>query len=209
MRVLRSSVFCTCSLYTLFLPLTSRQVSLLPRRWIFGDGMCSCCCLPLSHRCLCLSAWGLWDCGRAALPWQRAVLPNCVHLGFGVSLRSSPSLLFIPPSSQVFFGVAEAISGSLSLSLSASHLSLSTAYHPQTYSHIRNETHIVENKIHVHTGACASITTFPLSTSSFHFLCSRLYFVPSPFPCGGSNTALRDTTVPRVPPAYITVSSLL
>lgn len=44
----------------------------------------------LSHRCLCLSAWGLWDCGRAALPWQQAVLPNCVHLGFGVSLRSLP-----------------------------------------------------------------------------------------------------------------------
>lgn len=49
----------------------------------------------LSHRCLCLSAWGLWDCGRAALPWQRAMLPNCVHLGFGVSLRSLPlSYLF-------------------------------------------------------------------------------------------------------------------
>lgn len=135
MRVLRSSVFCTCSLYTLFLPLTSRQVSLLPRRWIFGDGMCSCCCLPLSHRCLCLSAWGLWDCGRAALPWQRAVLPNCVHLGFGVSLRSSPSLLFIPPSSQVFFGVAEAISGSLSLSLCLPSLTLHSLSPSNVLSH--------------------------------------------------------------------------
>lgn len=46
----------------------------------------------LSLRCLRLSAWGLWDCGRASLSRQRAVLPNCVHLGFGVSLciLSSP-----------------------------------------------------------------------------------------------------------------------
>lgn len=42
--------------------------------------------LFLSLRCLRLSAWGLWDCGRASLSRQRAVLPNCVHLGFGVSL---------------------------------------------------------------------------------------------------------------------------
>lgn len=158
--------------------------------------MCSCCCLPLSHRCLCLSAWGLWDCGRAALPWQRAVLPNCVHLGFGVSLRSSPSLLFIPPSSQVFFGVAEAISSPLSLSLSASHPSLSTAYHPQTYSHIRNETHILENKIHVHTGACASITTFLFPPPHFTFS----VVVSTPFPLRSHvGVQIRHCGIPQSP----------
>ena len=74
----------------------------------------------LSHRCLCLSAWGLWDCGRALLPWQRAVLPNRVHLGFGVSLHSLPHSYLFHLSlrfSLVWQGLSAALSPPLSLHL--------------------------------------------------------------------------------------------
>lgn len=124
------------SLYTFPASHLAKSLSLFPPPLDFGDGMCSCCCLPLSHRCLCLSAWGLWDCGRAALPWQRAVLPNCVHLGFGVSLRSSPSLLFIPPSSQVFFWCSRGYQQpSLSLSLCLPSLTLHSLSPSNVLSH--------------------------------------------------------------------------
>lgn len=69
----------------------------------------------LSHPCLCLSAWGLWDCGRAALPWQRALLPNCVHLGLGVSLL----VVSLPPIYSTF------LSGFLWCSRGYQHPSLS------------------------------------------------------------------------------------
>lgn len=79
----------------------------------------------LSLPCLRLSAWGLWDCGRASLSRQRAVLPNWVHLGFGVSLYLYSFLsFFILPFSPVFFGVAEASRTPCSL-LSLALLSLS------------------------------------------------------------------------------------
>ena len=61
-----------------------------PSALYFSDGMCSCCCLLFP---IAVFASQHGDFGIAAelrLPWQRAVLPNCVHLGFGVSLRSLP-----------------------------------------------------------------------------------------------------------------------
>lgn len=89
----------------------------------------------LSHRCLCLSAWGLWDCGRAALPWQQAVLPNCVHLGFGVSLHSLP-LSYLFHLSLRFPLVQQRLSAPLSLSLSLSPtLCLHSLSHPEVDSH--------------------------------------------------------------------------
>lgn len=110
----------------------------------------------------------------------------------------SISLPFIPSFSQFFLRCSRGYQRPAFSQL----LSVSTAYHPQKYTHIRNETHrpILENKMHVHTSACMCFYQYlPLSTSSFHFLCSCLHFISWPFPCGGSTTALRDTTVPRVP----------
>lgn len=117
----------------------------------------------LSHRCLCLSAWGLWDCGRAALPWQRAVLPNCVHLGFGVSLRSLPLSYLFHLFSQVFFGVAEAISTPLSLSFSQS---------PQPITLKSTLTYVMRH-IYLKTKFMSIPVPVPLSLpSSFHLLIS-------------------------------------
>lgn len=116
------------SLYT-FLLLTSPSLS--PGSALgFSDGMCSCCFLFFPTAVF-ASAWGLWDCGRAALPWQRAMLPNCVHLGFGVSLHSLP-LSYLFHLSLRFPLVQQRLSAPLSLSLSLSHLlCVCTVYHAQ------------------------------------------------------------------------------
>lgn len=155
---------------------------------------------------LCLSAWGLWDCGRAALPWQRAVLPNCVHLGFGVSLWLS--LLFIPPLSQVFFWCSRGYQQPPPPSPSSSLRLHSLSPLKSTLTYVMRHTHL-KTKIHVHTSACVSLAASLSPPPHFTFSVVVSTSFPSPFPCGGSDTALRDTTVPRVPPAYITVSALL
>lgn len=72
--------------------------------------------LPLFHRHFCVSAWGLGDCGRAALPWQRAMLPNCGTPGIWSLSLFSP--LFIPPSSQVFLSFGVAVATNILCSLS-------------------------------------------------------------------------------------------
>lgn len=157
----------------------------------------------LSLYCLCLSAWGLWDCGRASLSRQRAVLPNCVHLGFGVSLSlpycilSSP--LFIPPFSQNSFGVAEA-SRTLLFSVPLALLSLSpSSTHSCIMRHIQLKTKFV---------SCASITAL-----HFHLLISLSLLLSIlgslSIPMWGFKYGFAGYHSPLSPRAYITVSGLL
>lgn len=105
--------------------------------------MCSCCCFFFPFAVFAsqhgdfgiaaeLRCQGNELCCRTAYTWDLESLSVCI--------LSSP--LFIPPFSQVFFGVAEASRTPLLF-----FLLLSSAFHPQKYSHIHNETHTVENKI--------------------------------------------------------------
>ncbi len=99
--------------------------------------------------------------------------------------------------SQVFFGVAEAISIRLSPSLSFFQSPQpNTLKTPLTY--IMRHIYLKTKFMSIPVPVSLLYHYLSLSTSSFHSLCSCLYFVPSPFPCGGSNAALRDTMVPRV-----------
>lgn len=100
--------------------------------------------LPHSHRLLCVSAWGLGDCGRAALLWQRAMLPNCGTPGIWSLSLLSP--LFIPPSSQFFFPLVQQWLSTPPARFLHLHPSFSAVYHPQKCSHIRNETHMLRNE---------------------------------------------------------------
>lgn len=146
--------------------LTSQRLP-LPSSPCFTDGMCSCCCLLFPFAVF-ASQHG--DFGIAAeLRCQGNEL--CCRTAYTWDLESLSvffPLLFIPPFSQVFLGVAEASRTPVLL-----FLSLSPSYHPQKYSHIHNETQLKKTFV-----SCASITSF-----YFHLLISLsvslLYSVPS------------------------------
>lgn len=157
---------------------------------------------PLSHRCLCLSAWGLWDCGRAALPWQRAVLPNCVHLGFGVSL----SILSLSPIYSTF------LSGFLWCSRGYQHCSLALSVaQPQQPITLKSTLTYVMRHIYLKTEFMSIPEPVPLSLpSSFHLLISLSLLLPllrSVFiPMWGFRYSIVGYHSPLSPPAYTSLS---
>lgn len=173
----------------------------LPSSPCFSDGMCSCCCLLFPFAVFAsqhgdfgiaaeLRCQGNELCCRTAYTWDLESLSICI--------LSSP--LFIPPFSQVFFGVAEASRTPCSLFS----LMLSSAFHPQKDSHMHNETHTVENKI------CVLRFYHSLPFPPPHFTFSVVVILRSlSIPMWGFKYGFAGYHSPLSPQAYITVSSLL
>lgn len=176
------------SLYT-FLHLTLPSLS-PPSSPYFSDGMCSCCCLLFP---IAVFASQHGDFGIAAeLRCHGSGL--CCRTVYTWDLESL-SVLSLSPIYSTF------LSGFLWCSRGYQHPSLSphsSITLKSTLTYIMRHIYLKTKFMSIPYRLCL-YHYLPLSTSSFHFLYSCLYFVPSPFPCGGSNTALRDTTVPRVP----------
>lgn len=151
----------------------------------------------LSHRCLCLSM-GTLGLRQSCVAMAAGYVAELRTPGIWSLSPQSPSLLFIPPFSQVSFGAAEAISTSFSLSLSLTYSVSAQSITP------RSRLTYVMRHIYLKTKFMSILVPVPLSLPSifppprFTFSIVVCTSFPSPFPCGGSNTALWDTTVPWV-----------
>lgn len=131
-----------------------------------------------------LRCHGSGPCCRTAYTWDLESLSGSPCYLFHLSLRFS-------------FGVAEAISTPLlSLFIPPSPQPIT----PQKYSHIRNETHTLENKNSCPYQRLCFSRRLPLSTSSFHFLCSCLDFVPRSIPMWGFRYGVAGYHGPPSPP---------
>lgn len=108
----------TCPLYRLSC-ISPCQVSLLPPRCISVMECVLVVAFPFPSLSLPLSM-GTLGLRQSRVAMAAGCVAELCTPGIWSLSPYSPSLLFIPPSSQVFFGVAEAISTRLSLSLSPS-----------------------------------------------------------------------------------------
>lgn len=152
--------------------------------------MCSCCCLLFP---IAVFASQHGDFGIAAeLRCHGSGL--CCRTVYTWDLESLSVVSLSPIYSTFLSGFLWCNRGYQHLSLCLS-VSLSL-HHPQKYTHIRNETHILENKIHVHTSACASVTTFLFPSP--HFIFSLV--VSTSFPLHSHvGVQIRHCGIPRSP----------
>lgn len=188
------SPVCTCPLYILSC-LSPHQVSLLAPRWFSVME----CVLVVSFSFPPLSlplSMGTLGLRQSCVAMAAGCVAELRTPGIWSLSPQSPSLLFIPPFSQVSFGAAEAISTTLSLSLSLTYSVSAQSITP------RSRLTYVMRHIYLKTKFMSIPVPVPLSLPSifppprFTFSVVVCTSFPSPFPCGGSNTALWDTTVP-------------
>lgn len=186
---------CVPSLPALHVDFPMSHLALLPLRWV---SVMECVLVvafsfPSLSLPLCMGTLGLRQ--------------SCVAMAAGyVAELCTPgiwSLSLSPYLHSLFSSIYSTfLSGFLRCSRSYQHPSL-----PLFFSHshqpitLKSTLTYAMRHIYLKTKCMSVAVPVPLSLlSSFHHLISlSLYSIPTSLPCGGSNTALRDTTVPRVP----------